>query len=90
MFRTIRRWFSDRETQTLAEEVERLKEVFLVHGHKLDWCEQRLERHLNKLRMRDTRLNRSSGLGLTEEELAMVAEMRENGGRVYERDPFVQ
>lgn len=92
MLRTIKRWFSTEETKQLGDELEKLIDRHSDLGHKIEGMQLRLERHLNKLQMRDARGSRGGNSGgLTEEEQEIVTRLRSGdlesplgGGR----DPF--
>lgn len=97
MLKWLRKRFSDAETQRLAEEVERAADQLSVLGHKVEGLELRLQRHLNKLQMREGRAKRANspqGELLSEEEAAIIDDLRRRGddgpSSPPYRDPFYQ
>jgi hypothetical protein len=90
MLRTVRRWFSDAETKQLAEDVDRLADRFQDIGHKLEGMQLRIERHLNKLQMREARGARGTRDGLSAEDRAILDDLRAQSGEEPPpgRDPF--
>jgi len=92
MLRTVRRWFSDAETKQLAEDIDRLVDRFQDLGHKLEGMQLRIERHLNKLQMREARGARGAQQrdGLSAEDRAILDDLRAQSGDEPPpgRDPF--
>lgn len=92
MLRTIRRWFSTEETKQLGDDLDKLIDRHSDLGHKIEGMQLRIERHVNKLQMRDARAQRGgNGAGLSDEEQEIVNRLRSGdlesplGGR----DPFL-
>lgn len=91
MFRAIGRLFSTDETKRLAKDVDDMADKLLDYGHAVEGLQRRIERHLNKLRMQDTRAQaRGSEPRLTEEEREILDDIRRQGGHELPpgRDPF--
>lgn len=91
MLRTIKRWFSTSETQALSRDLDQLQEQFLTFGHRLEGMQLRVDRHLNKLHMRDARARRPD---LNEEDQAIIDDLWRRGalqdprGEPVRGDPF--
>lgn len=79
MLRTVARWFSTQETKDLAKDVDTAVEKMEDLMLRLRSLEQRVDRHLNKLRMRDAREQRTEGR-FSEEEMQVIEELRRRGG----------
>lgn len=86
MLRTLRRWFSDAETQKLAQEVDQALHRIADMGIKVESLQLRVDRHMNKLQMRDAR-QRERETGLNDDDRELLARLRAHGGNGQEEDP---